>query len=94
MQKDIIKVHKRGIIAIPKRIREMLSIDEGTLLELRVENGKILLEPIDLWQKEWRCCQGSAEEAEEELDGEEEIFGPRKSKVILNEYMAIDNSCL
>jgi AbrB family looped-hinge helix DNA binding protein len=78
MQKDIIKVHKRGIIAIPKRIREMLSIEEGTLLELRVENGKILLEPIDLWQKVWRCCQGSAEEAEEELDGEEENFWAKK----------------
>jgi AbrB family looped-hinge helix DNA binding protein len=78
MQKDIIKVHKRGIIVIPKRIREMLSIDEGTLLELRVENGKILLEPLDLWQKVWKCCQGSAEEAEEELDREEEKFWAKR----------------
>lgn len=60
MEKAIIKVHKRGIIVIPKRIREMLSIDEGTLLELRVENGKILL------------SARSAEEAEKELDREEE----------------------
>jgi AbrB family looped-hinge helix DNA binding protein len=78
MQKDIIKVHKRGIIVIPKRIREMLSIDEGTLLELRVENGKILLEPLDLWQKVWKCCQGSAEEAEKELDREEENFWAKR----------------
>jgi AbrB family looped-hinge helix DNA binding protein len=78
MQKDIIKVHKRGIIVIPKRIREMLSIDEGTLLELRVENGKILLEPLDLWQKVWKCCQGSAEEAEEELDREEKNFWAKR----------------
>jgi looped-hinge helix DNA binding domain, AbrB family len=78
MQKEIIKVHKRGIIVIPKRIREMLSIDEGTLLELRVENGKILLEPLDLWQKMWKCCQGSAEEAEKELDREEENFWAKR----------------
>jgi AbrB family looped-hinge helix DNA binding protein len=78
MQKEIIKVHKRGIIVIPKRIREMLSIEEGTLLELRVENGKILLEPLDLWQKVWKCCSGSAEEAEEELDREEENFWAKR----------------
>jgi AbrB family looped-hinge helix DNA binding protein len=78
MQKEIIKVHKGGIIVIPKRIREMLSIDEGTLLELTVENGKILLEPLDLWQKVWKRCQGSAEEAEKELDREEENFWAKR----------------
>jgi len=66
MEKAIIKVHKRGIIVIPKRIREMLSIDEGTLLELRVENGKILL------------SAHSAEEAEKELDREEENFWAKR----------------
>ena len=78
MQKEIIKVHKKGIIVIPKRIREMLSIEEGTLLELRVENGKILLETLDLWQKVWKCCSGSAEKAEEELDREEENFWAKR----------------
>ena len=78
MEKAIIKVHKRGIIVIPERIREMLSIDEGTLLELRVENGKILLEPFDLWGRVWKCCQGSAEEAEEELDREGEKFWAKR----------------
>ncbi len=78
MEKAIIKVHKRGIIVIPKRIREMLSIDEGTLLELRIENGKILLEPLDLWGRMWKCCQGSAEEAEEELGREEENFWAKR----------------
>uniref|UniRef100_A0A7C1CE66 AbrB family transcriptional regulator n=1 Tax=Thermofilum adornatum TaxID=1365176 RepID=A0A7C1CE66_9CREN len=56
----------------------MLSIDEGTLLELRVENGKILLEPFDLWGRVWKCCQGSAEEAEKELDREEEKFWTKR----------------
>jgi AbrB family looped-hinge helix DNA binding protein len=78
MQREVIKVHKKGIIVIPKIIREALNIEEGTLLELRVENGKILLEPLDLWQKVWKCCQGSAEEAERELDKEEEEFWKKR----------------
>jgi AbrB family looped-hinge helix DNA binding protein len=78
MQREVIKVHKKGIIVIPKIIREALNIEEGTLLELRVENGKILLEPLDLWEKVWKCCSGSAEEAEEELDREEENFWAKR----------------
>jgi AbrB family looped-hinge helix DNA binding protein len=71
MQREVIKVHKKGIIVLPKIVREALNIEEGTLLELRVEDGKILLEPLDLWERVWRCCSGSAEEAEKELDKEE-----------------------
>jgi len=71
MQREVIKVHKKGIIVLPKIVREALNIEEGTLLELRVEDGKILLEPLDLWERVWRCCSGSAEEAEKELDEEE-----------------------
>lgn len=74
MQREVIKVHKKGIIVLPKIVREALNIEEGTLLELRVEDGKILLEPLDLWEKVWGCCSGSAEEAEKELDKEEEKF--------------------
>jgi AbrB family looped-hinge helix DNA binding protein len=74
MQREVIKVHKKGIIVLPKIVREALNIEEGTLLELRVEDGKILLEPLDLWERVWRCCSGSAEEAEKELDKEEEKF--------------------
>jgi AbrB family looped-hinge helix DNA binding protein len=74
MQREVIKVHRKGIIVLPKSIREALNIEEGTLLELKVENDRILLEPLDLWGKVWKCCSGSAEEAERELDKEEEKF--------------------
>jgi len=78
MQREVIKVHKKGIIVLPKIVREALNIEEGTLLELRVEDGKILLEPFDLWGRVWKCCQGSAEEAEEELDREGEKFWAKR----------------
>ena len=74
MQREVIKVHKKGIIVLPKIVREALNIKEGALLELKVEDGKILLEPLDLWERVWECCSGSAEEAEKELDKEEEKF--------------------
>ena len=41
-----IRVGKRRTIVIPKTVAEMLGIDEGSRLELRVEDGKIVLEPI------------------------------------------------
>jgi AbrB family looped-hinge helix DNA binding protein len=78
MIKEIVKVHKKGVVIIPKSIRDALGIIEGTLLEVRIENNKIVFEPLDLWDKVWKCCSGSAEEAEEELDKEEEEFWRRR----------------
>jgi AbrB family looped-hinge helix DNA binding protein len=80
MIKEIVKVHKKGVVVIPKSIRDALGIVEGTLLEVRIENNKIVLEPLDLWDKVWKCCSGSAEEAEKELDREEEEFWRRRER--------------
>ena len=41
-----VTVGKRRTIVIPKRVAEMLGISEGSRLELRVEDGRIVLEPI------------------------------------------------
>jgi AbrB family looped-hinge helix DNA binding protein len=71
VERQVIKVYKKGIIALPRNIRERLKIEEGTLLEVYVENGKLVLKPLDLWGRVWKCCRGSAEEAERELDREE-----------------------
>jgi AbrB family looped-hinge helix DNA binding protein len=76
--KEIVKVHKKGVVVIPKSIRDALGIVEGTLLEIRIEDNKIVLKPLDLWDRVWKCCSGSAEEAEEELDREEEEFWRRR----------------
>jgi len=66
-----VRVGKKGVIVIPKAVREALHIAEGSLLELEVRDGEIVLRPIDLWDRVWGCCRGSAEEAERELDEEE-----------------------
>ncbi len=48
-----------------------MNIVEGSVLELEVRGREIILRPLDLWERVWGCCRGSAEEAERELDGEE-----------------------
>ena len=41
-----VRVGKRRTIVIPKAAAEALGISEGSLLELRVEDGRIIIEPI------------------------------------------------
>jgi len=68
---SVVKVHKKGIIALPKSVRERAGIKEGMLLLVEVRDGKLILSPLDLWERVWACCGGSAEEAERDLDREE-----------------------
>ena len=72
----VVKVHRKGIIVLPKSVREEAGIEEGMLLEVSVDKGKIVLKPLDLWDRVWGCGKGrgSAEEAELELDREEEYW--------------------
>jgi AbrB family looped-hinge helix DNA binding protein len=74
VERQVIKVYKKGIIALPRNIRERLKIEEGTLLEVYVENGKLVLKPLNLWDRVWKCCRGSTEEAERELDREDKLI--------------------
>lgn len=78
------KVHRKGIIVLPKNIRDALNIVEGTLLELKVEGGVIILKSIDLWDRVWGGCKGlgDVESLERELDFEEEEFWKKREKLI------------
>ncbi|BDC18533.1 AbrB/MazE/SpoVT family DNA-binding domain-containing protein [Acidianus sp. HS-5] len=38
-----VKVHKKGIIVIPAEVRRKLNIKEGSVMELQIEGGKIIL---------------------------------------------------
>ena len=69
----VVKVHRKGIIVLPKSVRDALGIGEGTLLRVEVRDREIVLKPLDLWERLWGCAKGlgSAEEAELELDREE-----------------------
>ena len=93
MERQVIKVYKKGIIALPRSVRERLKIEEGTLLEVYVEGGKIVLKPLDLWDRVWNCCRGSAEEAERELDREEEGYLGKRGEVVVDTYSVRRAGC-
>ena len=49
----VVKVYKKGIVVLPKSVREEAGIEEGMLLEVTVEEDKIVLKPLDLWDRVW-----------------------------------------
>lgn len=65
-----VRVGKRRTIVIPKRVAEALGIDEGSILELRVEEGRIVLEPVpdavELALRGEKIARTSLKELEEE----------------------------
>jgi AbrB family looped-hinge helix DNA binding protein len=48
---SIVKVRKRGIIAIPKKMREIAGIKEGMLLLIEARERELVLRPLDLWER-------------------------------------------
>ncbi|MCE4600105.1 MAG: AbrB/MazE/SpoVT family DNA-binding domain-containing protein [Desulfurococcales archaeon] len=73
----MIRVGKRGVIVIPKKIREKLGISEGMILDLRVEGDTIILKTRDLWselRERGRKLRVDIDEAERELDEAEEFW--------------------
>ncbi len=42
---DIVKVKKKAQVTIPKKVREKLGIEEGDILELKIEKEAIVLAP-------------------------------------------------
>ena len=41
-------VQKRNLISIPRDIREQLNINEGDVLDVKMENNRIIIEPMKL----------------------------------------------
>jgi AbrB family looped-hinge helix DNA binding protein len=41
-----VKLSSKGQLVIPKEIRDVLGLEAGTRLQLLVQNGKIVLEPL------------------------------------------------
>ncbi len=46
-----VRVGRRGVIVIPKEVREKLGLREGMVLDLSVEDNRIVIEVDDLWAK-------------------------------------------
>ena len=76
----VVKVYRKGIVVLPKSIRERAGIREGMLLSVSVTDEGVLLRPLDLWERVWGCAKGlgSVEDFEEELDREEELWLRRR----------------
>ena len=42
---NTIKLQQRGLLTLPKKLRDSLSLKEGQILSVSYSNGKIILEP-------------------------------------------------
>lgn len=42
---NTIKLQQRGLLTLPKKLRDALSLQEGQILSVKQEGGKIILEP-------------------------------------------------
>ena len=69
---ELIQVRKKAQLTLPQSVRKELGIEEGDFLDVRVENGEIMLrvkKMIDkdqtwFWTKRW---QEGEEEVEEDI---------------------------
>lgn len=43
---DIIKIQPKGLLTIPKKIRNKVGIDENSLVRIKEEKGRVVIEPI------------------------------------------------
>lgn len=65
----IVQIKKRHIITLGQEIRRELNLGEGDILDVSVENGKIVLEPKKLipadqqwfWTEEWQKGEREAQ---------------------------------
>ncbi|MCE4619495.1 MAG: AbrB/MazE/SpoVT family DNA-binding domain-containing protein [Desulfurococcales archaeon] len=72
-----VRIGKRGVIVIPKEIREELGLREGMVLDVRVEKDAIILKTKDLWmelRERGRKLRVDLDAAERELDEADELW--------------------
>ncbi len=44
--KTTLKLGKKGILILPKQVREQLGIEEGSPLTAEIQGGKLILQPL------------------------------------------------
>ena len=80
---SVVKITRNFQVSIPKEIRERLGIEEGDLIEMLEQDGRIVMVPKRLidadqawfWTKEW---QEKEREADEDIR-QGRVAGPFKS---------------
>ncbi|MBI4257750.1 MAG: AbrB/MazE/SpoVT family DNA-binding domain-containing protein [Thaumarchaeota archaeon] len=78
-----VRVGARGTFVIPKKIRQAQSIEEGDLLEIMVEDDKLVLSKDRLWEKFRDSAKGltKPEEVERELDEDDRLWENRLKRL-------------
>lgn len=47
-QEEIVKIQPKGLVTIPKKLRQQLGLEENTLVNMRGENGILIVEPLHI----------------------------------------------
>ena len=52
---DLVKISSKGLLTLPKSIREQLNINVGDYLDVTIEAGKVMLQKVDIIpkKKDW-----------------------------------------
>lgn len=48
---ELVKVSSKGLLTLPKSIRQKLNIDVGDYLDVTIETGKVILQKVDILPK-------------------------------------------
>lgn len=81
------RVKKRGQVTIPKNVRDMLDLHEDDQLEVSIEDGKIVMQPVItiakeqawFWSPEWQ--KGEREADKDIADNEIKTFSNAKDAI-------------
>ncbi|RSN71661.1 AbrB/MazE/SpoVT family DNA-binding domain-containing protein [Candidatus Methanodesulfokora washburnensis] len=44
---EVVRIDRKGRLLIPKKLREKAGIEEGGLVRLRAEEGRVIVEPVE-----------------------------------------------
>ena len=48
---ELVKVSSKGLLTLPKSIRQKLNIDVGDYLDVTIETGRVILQKVDILPK-------------------------------------------
>jgi len=48
---ELVKVSSKGLLTLPKSIREQLNINIGDYLDVTIETGKVVLQKVEIMPK-------------------------------------------
>ena len=64
----LVRILRHGQITLPKEIRKILGVGEGDLIELRLENARVFLQPKILVDKQTVLSEAGEIKINEALD--------------------------